>query len=179
MRTNRLLLISRFSLDNTRPKLLQLSQNLPENVQLIFLSSCHPLLHCCAPRHTEHKNIPCLSLCHCCAEPPVSSLRVFPMSDLRCRPYMRRTSSQYSLRPQDSGDWKRCYVQNKWMTPFLKMEAEALLAAGYLDIGWREVSTEAIDIPNAKVHIFLVSTSGTSALVDCCLFSTVCSTVSC
>jgi hypothetical protein len=70
-------------------------------------------------------------------------------------------------------------MQKMWIPPFLKKEAEALIAAGYQDIGWREVCTEAFGLPNAKVHILLVATSATSALVDCCLFSTVCLNLGC
>jgi hypothetical protein len=49
-----------------------------------------------------------------------------------------------------------------------------LLASGYRDIGWREVSSEAFGLPNPKKHVLLVATDGLTALVDCCLFSTVC-----
>jgi hypothetical protein len=65
-------------------------------------------------------------------------------------------------------------VQGRWETPFLKTEADYLLGAGYQDIGWREVATEAFGLPNPKKHIILVATDGLTALVDCCLFSTVC-----
>jgi hypothetical protein len=64
-------------------------------------------------------------------------------------------------------------VQERWSQPFLKVEADALLAAGYKDLGWREVSTEAFGLPNPKHHIILIATEHTSATVDCCLFSTV------
>jgi hypothetical protein len=65
-------------------------------------------------------------------------------------------------------------VQERYITPFLKMEADALLAAGYRDVAWREVSSEAFGLPNPKRHIILMATDGLTALVDCCLFSTVC-----
>jgi hypothetical protein len=64
-------------------------------------------------------------------------------------------------------------VQERWSQPFLKVEADALLAVGYRDLGWREVSTEAFGLPNPKHHIILIATEHTSATVDCCLFSTV------
>jgi hypothetical protein len=59
-------------------------------------------------------------------------------------------------------------------SPFLKADADALLRAGYQDIGWREVSSEVLGLPNPKHHIILVATASPTALVDCCLFSTVC-----
>jgi hypothetical protein len=64
-------------------------------------------------------------------------------------------------------------MQQQWAPPFLKLEADALLAAGYQDVGWREVSTEAFGLPNPKSHIILIATAGPTALVDSCLFSTV------
>jgi hypothetical protein len=64
-------------------------------------------------------------------------------------------------------------VQRRWAPPFLKVEADALLAAGYTDVGWREVSSEAFGLPNPKCHIMLVATAGPTTLVDSCLFSTV------
>lgn len=65
-------------------------------------------------------------------------------------------------------------VQGRWMQPFLKMEADALLAAGYRDLGWREVSSEAFGVPNPKRHVILVATAKQQGLVDSLLFSTVC-----
>jgi site-specific DNA-cytosine methylase len=59
------------------------------------------------------------------------------------------------------------------MQPFLKMEADTLLAAGYQDMGWREVSSEAFGVPNPKRHVILVATAKQCGLVDSCLFSTV------
>jgi hypothetical protein len=64
-------------------------------------------------------------------------------------------------------------MQQRWAPPFLKVEADAMLAAGYTDVGWREVSSAAFGLPNPKCHIILVATAGPTALVDCCLFSTV------
>jgi hypothetical protein len=60
------------------------------------------------------------------------------------------------------------------MQPFLKLEADALLAAGYQDLGWREVSSEGFGVPNPKCHIFLVATAKQCGLVDSMLFSSVC-----
>jgi site-specific DNA-cytosine methylase len=65
-------------------------------------------------------------------------------------------------------------VQERYLTPFLKMEVSALRAAGYRDVAWREVSSEAFGLPNPKKHIILMASDGLTALVDCCLFSTVC-----
>lgn len=59
------------------------------------------------------------------------------------------------------------------MQPFLKVEADKLLAAGYRDLGWREVSTEAFGVPNPKRHVILMATAKQCAIVDSCLFSTV------
>jgi hypothetical protein len=64
-------------------------------------------------------------------------------------------------------------VQDTWMVPFLKVEADTLLAAGYLDLGWREISSEGFGVPNPKHHIIVVATAKQCGLVDCCLFSTV------
>jgi hypothetical protein len=64
-------------------------------------------------------------------------------------------------------------MQQRWAPPFLKVELDALLAVGYDDIGWREVTTEAFGLPNPKSHVILVATAGPSSLVDSCLFSTV------
>lgn len=59
------------------------------------------------------------------------------------------------------------------MLPFLKLEVERLLAAGYGDLGWREVCSEAWGVPNPKTHIVLVATNKQCGVVDGCLFSTV------
>lgn len=59
------------------------------------------------------------------------------------------------------------------MQPFLKLEADALLAAGYKDLGWRDVSSEAFGVPNPKNHVILMAAAKHYALVDSCLFSTV------
>jgi hypothetical protein len=64
-------------------------------------------------------------------------------------------------------------MQDMWNQPFLKVEADALLAAGYKDLGWRELSTEAFGLPNPKRHIILIATAQQSGIVDRCLFSTV------
>jgi hypothetical protein len=50
-------------------------------------------------------------------------------------------------------------MQDMWNQPFLKVEADALLAAGYKDLGWRELSTEAFGLPNPKRHIILIATA--------------------
>jgi hypothetical protein len=67
----------------------------------------------------------------------------------------------------------RLNVQARRAPPFLKAEADSLLTAGYQDIGWRDVSSEAFGLPNPKHHVILVATAGPTAVVDCCLFSTV------
>jgi site-specific DNA-cytosine methylase len=59
------------------------------------------------------------------------------------------------------------------MVPFIKLEADALLTAGYQDLGWREVSSEALGVPNSKTHVILVATAKELGVVDACLFSTV------
>jgi site-specific DNA-cytosine methylase len=59
------------------------------------------------------------------------------------------------------------------MQPFLKVEADALLSAGYKDIGWREVSSAAFGVPNPKHHVILMATAKETGIVDSCLFSTV------
>jgi hypothetical protein len=59
------------------------------------------------------------------------------------------------------------------MQPFLKVEADALLSAGYKDIGWREVSSAAFGVPNPKHHVILMATAKETGVVDSCLFSTV------
>jgi hypothetical protein len=64
-------------------------------------------------------------------------------------------------------------VQGRWLPPFLKMEADALLAIGYVDLGWREICSEAFGVPNPKTHVILMATSRQCGLVDSCLFSTV------
>jgi hypothetical protein len=64
-------------------------------------------------------------------------------------------------------------LQQRWTQPFLKLEADALLAAGYDDVGWRQVTSEALGIPNPKAHIILIATAGPTTIVDSCLFSTV------
>lgn len=64
-------------------------------------------------------------------------------------------------------------LQGRFMQPFLKLEADALLHAGYRDLGWREVSSEASGDPNAKHHIILAATERPSGVVDSLLFSTV------
>lgn len=60
-----------------------------------------------------------------------------------------------------------------WKQPFLKVQVDAIKDAGYADIGWREVSSQAFGLPNPKCHIVLVAHAGSSPLVDCLLFSTV------
>jgi site-specific DNA-cytosine methylase len=67
-------------------------------------------------------------------------------------------------------------LQHRWTQPFLKVEADALLAAGYDDVGWRQVTSEAFGVPNPKAHIILIATAGPTTVVDSCLFSTVRST---
>lgn len=64
-------------------------------------------------------------------------------------------------------------MQMRWMQPFLKIEADTLLGAGYQDLGWREVSSEAFGEPNPKRHVVLVATARQCGVVDSCLFSTV------
>jgi site-specific DNA-cytosine methylase len=64
-------------------------------------------------------------------------------------------------------------LQDKWMQPFLKVEADALINRGYQDVGWRQVSSEAFGVPNPKSHVILVATARQSGVVDSCLFSTV------
>jgi site-specific DNA-cytosine methylase len=64
-------------------------------------------------------------------------------------------------------------LQQRWTQPFLKVEADALLAAGYDDVGWRQVTSEAFGVPNPKAHINLIATAGPTTVVDSCLFSTV------
>jgi hypothetical protein len=64
-------------------------------------------------------------------------------------------------------------MQERWLQPFLKVEADELLAAGYQTLGWRDVSSEACGLPNPKHHSILVATEQRSLLVDSCLFSTV------
>jgi hypothetical protein len=64
-------------------------------------------------------------------------------------------------------------LQDAWLQPFLKVEADALLDAGYQDLGWREVSSEACGLPNPKHHNILVATEQRGLLIDSCLFSTV------
>jgi hypothetical protein len=64
-------------------------------------------------------------------------------------------------------------LQGEYMLPILKLEADALLAAGYQDIAWREVCSEAFGLPNPKTHVVLMATDKPSCTVDACLFSTV------
>lgn len=62
---------------------------------------------------------------------------------------------------------------NSWKQPFLKVQVDKLRDAGYVDIGWREVSSQAFSLPNPKCHVVLVAYAGSSPLVDSLLFSTV------
>jgi hypothetical protein len=42
-----------------------------------------------------------------------------------------------------------------------------------MDIGWREISSEAWGLPNPKHHSIVVATEQQGTMVDSCLFSTV------
>ena len=63
--------------------------------------------------------------------------------------------------------------QERWKQPFLKVMLASILQAGYVDIGWREVSSAAFGLPNPKRHIILVAHVASCRLVDSLLFSTV------
>ena len=55
----------------------------------------------------------------------------------------------------------------------MKLEADALRDAGYTELGWREVSTADLGVPNPKTHILLMASAMFGPVVDSCLFSSV------
>lgn len=65
-------------------------------------------------------------------------------------------------------------VQGKRQEPFLRVEVEKLMEAGYCYIAWREVSSACFGVPNSKGHIILVATEKEDLSADSVLFSTVC-----
>lgn len=64
-------------------------------------------------------------------------------------------------------------LQKLFMQPFIKLEVDRVMEAGYNDWGYREISSQSFGDPNAKVHIVLVATQHQTGVVDSLLFSTV------
>ena len=60
-----------------------------------------------------------------------------------------------------------------WRQPFIKEEADAVIDSGYTELGWREISTADVGVPNPKKHVLLMATAGFGSVVDNCLFSSV------
>ena len=61
----------------------------------------------------------------------------------------------------------------QWRHPFLREELESLRAAGYRELGWRDVNTGDFGVPNMKPHVVLVAHAGLGSIVAHCLFSSV------
>lgn len=60
-----------------------------------------------------------------------------------------------------------------WRQPFLRLELDTVVKAGYREAGWREVKSSDFGVPNPKPHIVLVAHAGLGSVVGSCLFSTV------
>lgn len=61
----------------------------------------------------------------------------------------------------------------RWRQPFLRLELDALRAAGYREVAWREVSSQDFGLPNPKSHVMVVAHAGLGSLVGPTLFSSV------
>lgn len=63
--------------------------------------------------------------------------------------------------------------EGRWRQPFLRLELDALRAAGYSEVAWREVCTQDFGVPNPKNHVLVVANAGLGSLVGPTLFSSV------